>query len=161
MFSYQIFSVGSLSHIPHFLNPDTQHLIISGNQIIKLESGLTYYSELLTLNMSFNQISSLGMDQFMSQTNLLSLDLSSNLVSKLRVGAFNGLESLTRLNMRENRIERLSSAVFTGLYYNILIFEILCLVEKILKYLSKLPACLFGLTAHIETLCLVAAKFWI
>ena len=87
---------------------------ISGNQIIKLESGLTFYTELLTVNMSANRISSLGRDQFMSQTSLNSLDLSSNLVSKIRVGAFNGLESLTRLDMRDNRIEKLSSAVFTG-----------------------------------------------
>ena len=51
---------GSLSHVPHFLNPDTEILDVSGNQIVKLESGLTYYPDLLTVNMSSNSFRSLG-----------------------------------------------------------------------------------------------------
>ena len=51
---------GSLSHVPHFLNPDTEIMDVSGNQIVKLESGLTYYPDLLSVNMSANSLRSLG-----------------------------------------------------------------------------------------------------
>ena len=49
-----------MSHVPHFLNPDTEFLDVSGNQIVKLESGLTYYPDLVSVNMSANSLRSLG-----------------------------------------------------------------------------------------------------
>ena len=105
---------GSLSHVPHFLNPDIELLDISDNQIVKLESSLNYYTQLASINFSRNSLRSLGRDQFRSQTGLRDLELSDNLLSKIRVGAFNGLESVVSLNMRNNRIERLNTEVFTG-----------------------------------------------
>ena len=82
--------------------------------ILKLEHGLTYYTELTLVNLSRNSIHSLGRNQFINQNKVTDLDISSNLLSKIRVGAFNGLESLHTLNMKDNKIEKLGSAVFTG-----------------------------------------------
>ena len=105
---------GTLKNIPHFLNPDIDTLDLSDNQIVKLESGLSFYTELTLVNLSRNSIQSLGRNQFMNQNKVIDLDISSNLVSKIRAGAFNGLESLNTLNMKDNKIEKLGSAVFTG-----------------------------------------------
>ena len=46
------FAGGSLSHVPHFLNPDVELLDVSGNQIVKLESGLTFYTQLVNVSMA-------------------------------------------------------------------------------------------------------------
>ena len=43
---------GELSHVPHFLDPDTEELDVAGNMILKLEAGLTFYSRLLSVNIS-------------------------------------------------------------------------------------------------------------
>ena len=45
---------GELSHVPHFLDPDTEELDVAGNMILKLEAGLTFYSRLLSVNISGN-----------------------------------------------------------------------------------------------------------
>ena len=47
-----LLSGGSLSHVPHFLNPDIELLDISDNQIVKLESSLNYYTHLASINFS-------------------------------------------------------------------------------------------------------------
>ena len=47
-----LLSGGSLSHVPHFLNPDIELLDISDNQIVKLESSLNYYTSLASINFS-------------------------------------------------------------------------------------------------------------
>ena len=107
-------SEGTLKNIPHFLNPDIETLDLANNNIIKLESGLTFYTELTLLNISRNSIKSLGRNQFMNQNKVIDLDISSNLVSKIRVGAFDGLESLRTLNVKDNKIEKLGPGVFTG-----------------------------------------------
>ena len=106
---------GTLKNIPHFLNPDIETLDLAHNTILKLEHGLTYYTELTLVNLSRNSIHSLGRNQFINQNKVTDLDISSNLLSKIRVGAFNGLESLHTLNMKDNNIEKLGSAVFTGI----------------------------------------------
>ena len=106
---------GTLKNVPHFLNPDIDTLDLSDNQIVKLESGLSFYTELTLVNISRNSIQSLGRNQFMNQNKVIDLDISSNWVSKIRAGAFNGLESLHTLNMKDNKIEKLGSAVFTGI----------------------------------------------
>jgi len=108
-------SEGTLKNVPHFLNPDIDTLDLSDNTIVKLENGLSFYTELTLVNLSKNSIKSLGRNQFMNQNKVIDLDISSNLVSKIRAGAFNGLESLNKLNMKDNKIEKLGSAVFTGL----------------------------------------------
>ena len=38
--------------MPHFLDPDTEELDVAGNMILKLEAGLTFYSRLLSVNIS-------------------------------------------------------------------------------------------------------------
>ena len=107
-------SEGTLKNVPHFLNPDIDTLDLSDNTIVKLENGLTFYTELTLVNLSRNSIKSLGRNQFMNQNKVIDLDISSNLVSKIRAGAFNGLESLHTLNIKDNKIEKLGAAVFTG-----------------------------------------------
>ena len=107
-------SEGTLKNIPHFLNPDIDTLDLADNNIVKLESGLTFYTELTLVNISRNSIKSLGRNQFMNQNKVTDLDISSNLVSKIRAGAFNGLESLHTFNMKENKIKKLGTSVFTG-----------------------------------------------
>jgi len=105
----------SLAHVPHFLAPDTTTLDLSDNSIVKLESGLTYYTELIRVNISSNNLHSLGRNQFSSLSELTVLDLSNNRLSKIRQGAFAGLHSLDQLDLRHNSLERLGAEVFTGL----------------------------------------------
>ena len=88
---------GSLSHVPHFLNPDIEMLDLSDNRISKLEGGFTFYLGLKKLNLSGNSLASLGRGQFSSQTSLAQLDLSHNSLAKLRSGAFAGLAQLSQL----------------------------------------------------------------
>ena len=108
-------SEGTLKNIPHFLNPDINTLNLANNNISKLESGLTFYTELTLVNISRNSMKSLGRNQFMNQNKVPDLDISINFVSKIRKGAFNGLESLQPLNIKNNKIKKLGSAVFTGI----------------------------------------------
>jgi len=105
----------SLAHVPHFLAPDTTMLDLSDNSIVKLESGLSFYTELMRVNLSSNNLHSLGRNQFLSLSQLTILDLSNNRLSKIRQGAFAGLHSLDRLDLRHNSLERLGGEVFTGL----------------------------------------------
>merc|ERR1719391_5635 len=55
-----------LAHVPHFLAPDTTMLDLSDNSIVKLESGLSFYTELMRVNLSSNNLHSLGRNQFSS-----------------------------------------------------------------------------------------------
>ena len=107
-------SEGTLKNIPHFLNPDIDTLDLANNKILKIESGLTFYTELTLVNISRNTLKSLGRNQFMNQDKVMDLDISSNMVSKIGEGAFNGLENLQTLNLKENEIKKLESGVFTG-----------------------------------------------
>ena len=99
-------SEGTLKNIPHFLNPNINTLNLANNDIVKLESGFTFYGELSIVNISRNSIHSLGRNQFMNQNKVTDLDISSNLVSKIRKGAFNALESLKTLNIKNNKIKK-------------------------------------------------------
>ena len=92
-------SEGTLKNIPHFLNPNINTLNLANNDIVKLESGFTFYGELSIVNISRNSFHSLGRNQIMNQNKVTDLDISSNLESKIRKGAFNGLESLKTLNI--------------------------------------------------------------
>ncbi|XP_065191618.1 uncharacterized protein LOC135822720 [Sycon ciliatum] len=70
---------------------------------------------LATLDLSFNNISSLQAGSFAGLSNLRTLDLSFNQLSTLTTEVVNGLANLETLDLSFNRLSSLSAGVFKGM----------------------------------------------
>ncbi|XP_044765354.1 slit homolog 1 protein-like [Coccinella septempunctata] len=105
-----------LEVIPLQLNPDLRHMDLSNNKISNLYYALSIYENLLSLDLSTNNLSSLGSDKFKSQINLRVLNVSRNTIEKLKKDSFNGLKALVTLDLSYNRLEKLHNLTFLELH---------------------------------------------
>ncbi|KAK9890470.1 hypothetical protein WA026_010553 [Henosepilachna vigintioctopunctata] len=106
----------ALEVIPLQLNPEIHHLDLSNNKISNLYYTLSIYENLLTLDLSTNNLSTLGFEKFKSQRNLQVLNISRNNIDKLKKDSFNGLKALVKLDLSFNRLERLHNLTFLELH---------------------------------------------
>lgn len=83
---------------------DLTTLDLSGRGISNMGEGLGYFANLTDLNLSNNNISSIG--QLNKLTNLTSLNLSNNKLSS--IGSINKLTKLTTLDLSNNSLTELS-----------------------------------------------------
>lgn len=111
-----ICSSAALEVIPLQLNPDLHHMDLSHNKISNLYYSLSIYENLLSLDLSNNNLSSLGSDKFKSQINLKVLNFSRNSIEKLKKDSFNGLKALVNLDLSYNRLEKLHNLTFLELH---------------------------------------------
>lgn len=103
---------GRMDVVPILLNPATIRLDLSHNRIKTILPGFAFYHELQVLNVSYNEIVSLGESNFGSQIALQTLIIRKNKISKLENRAFIGLSSLIHLDANNNYIESIHSATF-------------------------------------------------
>lgn len=104
-----------LDVIPILMNPGTLELDLSHNRIKTILEGLTFYNELEYLDLSHNEVVTLGSQNFASQRSLHTLIISNNKVSRILSRAFLGLSKLTTLDLSDNYIETVENNAFGSL----------------------------------------------
>lgn len=101
---------------PFTLNPSIRRLELANNQIKAFDDSLTHYQLLEYLDMSHNNIDSLGGKSTFSQSKRLRvIKLNWNMISTIAGDAFFGLESLKVLELRGNSIDELGAYSFSNL----------------------------------------------
>lgn len=105
-----------LEVVPIQLNPDVQHMDLSKNRITNVHFTLSFYSNLVSLDLSSNKIQTLGSGNFESQNKLKVLNLSNNKVEFLSKDSLKGLKNLTELDLSFNHLEELSVDSFHDLH---------------------------------------------
>ncbi|KAL3289731.1 hypothetical protein HHI36_023129 [Cryptolaemus montrouzieri] len=137
----------ALEVIPHQLNPEIRHMDLSNNKISNLYYALSIYENLITLDLSTNNISFLGSDKFQSQRSLQVLNISYNNIEKLKKDSFNGLKAIVKLDLSYNRLERLHNLTFLELHS----LQIIILSGN---RITHLESGLFKTTKHLKELVL-------
>lgn len=102
----------NLDTVPILLNPGTKHLDLSHNHIKRIMPGFAFYHELQYLDMSHNDVVSLGNKNFISQTLLTTLVISNNNISQLHAKTFDGLSVLKEIDLSYNYIEAIDNVAF-------------------------------------------------
>ena len=103
---------GKMDVVPILLNPNILHLDLSHNRIKTILPGFAFYHELKVLNISYNELVSLGEGNFISQKKLEVLIIKNNKISNLEGKAFDGLSSLREIDASYNYIENIHSNTF-------------------------------------------------
>lgn len=106
----------SLEFVPIQLNPDLQRLDLSHNKIVQIHFSFHFYERLVSLNLSYNKIKSLGTSNFNLQRNLTLLDLSNNLIEAISKDSLKGLKALTQLDLSNNNLEEINPAALRELH---------------------------------------------
>jgi Leucine-rich repeat (LRR) protein len=101
-----------LEVVPIQLNPNVKTISLRDNRIGDVHFTLGFYSNLRSLDVSHNRISSLGSKNFELQEKLVSLNVSENQIANLSKFTFSGLKSLRVLDLSGNLIESLEGGVW-------------------------------------------------
>ena len=101
-----------LEVVPIQLNPNVKTISLRDNRIGDVHFTLAFYSNLRSLDVSRNRISSLGSKNFELQEKLVSLNASGNQIANLSKFTFSGLKSLRVLDLSRNLIESLEGGVW-------------------------------------------------
>jgi len=107
----------NLDIVPITLNPSVQRLILGRNKIKSIDTGtLTFYHELLHVDLSHNHLVRIQPGSFASQTKLVQLHLNSNKISHLSNRTFGGpqsvMNSLAVLYLQSNLLDTIDPGVF-------------------------------------------------
>jgi len=104
-----------LDVVPNFLNPALRSLKLAHNRISTIRESLDFYADLELLDLSHNNIDSLGKRHLESQNMLTSLNLSYNALHHLEEQAFSGLARLQVLDLRNNQLTRIDDYILGDL----------------------------------------------
>ena len=104
-----------LDVVPILLNPGTKEFDLSHNHIKTILPGFAFYHELRYLDLSHNEIVSLGAQNFGTQKSLHTLVVSNNKISRVQNRAFLGLPLLQDLVLSDNYIESIENNAFNAL----------------------------------------------
>ncbi|KAK8757600.1 uncharacterized protein LOC144125366 [Amblyomma americanum] len=101
----------ALDVIPITLNPEIRELHLTRNNIRNIMSAFSVYQQLKFLDVSYNQLRTLGADNFpLAELKVLLLD--SNAVTELEANTFRGLQTLLELQLRRNALTYVPSRAF-------------------------------------------------
>ena len=125
-------SDGHLEYVPHTLNPALKELILYDNHIRGIKSSLSVYRNLQLLDISRNQLSSLGEDNFLENSRIETIVLKTNALTSIENNTFNGLSSLKRMYLNDNKLEELNANAFRKLSS----LQTLDLSENRISYIS-------------------------
>ncbi|CAH1406344.1 unnamed protein product [Nezara viridula] len=101
-----------LAVVPIQLNPDLEVIELQENRIANVDYTLTFYTSLRKLDVSNNKINSLKAHNFENQGKLLSLNASYNNITTLSKDAFKGLKLLRNLDLSHNNIMNVEPGSF-------------------------------------------------
>lgn len=113
-------STKSLSDIPETIDPDTQVLDFSDNNLGQLTKELFVKKQLVNLQrlyLSKCRINTVHTDTFKGLTNLVEMDLSSNFLESVPTLAFSNCPSLMKLALSSNPIKDVKRLAFNHLSY--------------------------------------------
>jgi Leucine-rich repeat (LRR) protein len=105
-------SGSNLRVVPIFLNPQIKYLSLAQNQIKDITLSFQFYAELQFLDLSLNQLDSLGKTNFDAQKNLKVLNVSFNSLKVLETEVFTGLTGVEVLDLTGNQIDRVEREIF-------------------------------------------------
>ncbi|XP_013792068.2 leucine-rich repeat-containing protein 4B-like [Limulus polyphemus] len=105
----------NLEVVPITLNPELRELVLKNNNIKGIMSSFSVYHNLEYLDVSHNQLITIGKNNFQKQNQLKYLLLSRNMLSSLQNETFSGLEKLTVLHINENLLQEVPPNVFSVL----------------------------------------------
>lgn len=97
-----------LDIVPIQLNPEIRHIDLSYNRITTLHLAFGFYDSLESLDLSYNIIHTIGVDNFSLQQRLITLNLSNNLIRNIAKNGLNGLNNLVNINLSNNNISELN-----------------------------------------------------
>lgn len=96
---------------------DLEYLDMSKNQLVSLgKNNFEIQSRLRILHLNDNMVSSLNNHTFRGLISLQVLRLDKNFLLEITANVFQGLSSLEILDLSQNRISNLAPAAFSGLY---------------------------------------------
>ena len=101
-----------LDVVPILMNPRTISLNLSCNRIKTIISSFAFYHELKILNISHNEINSLGEGNFVAQIALGELNIRNNSLTEVPQNAFEGLSSLHTLDLSYNNLQTIHYYAF-------------------------------------------------
>ncbi|XP_064632065.1 leucine-rich repeat neuronal protein 1-like [Lineus longissimus] len=105
-----------LKYVPKGLPLDTEVLILKGNLIASIHEELPKLTNLVELDLSFNEISRLGQQPlFQNLTSLQYLNLDHNNLHSLLHGSFSGLLNLKELCLANNKLDDIQVHALGGL----------------------------------------------
>ncbi|KAG7167148.1 Leucine-rich repeat-containing protein 70-like 1 [Homarus americanus] len=105
----------SLEVVPILLNPRVQTILLTRNKIRALSQSLVFYSDLRKLDISDNEIDSLGRKNFKEQENLTELRVSNNSIKVVEGTSLQGLVGVKMLYLDNNQISHIEDGAFRGL----------------------------------------------
>lgn len=105
----------SLQVVPILLNPNVKTILLTRNKIQQLSQSLVFYTNLKKLDISYNEIKSLGKKNFEAQQELVELRLSNNRLTTLESTSLQGLAGVRVLLFVNNRISTIEDGAFIGL----------------------------------------------
>ncbi|XP_013773373.1 leucine-rich repeats and immunoglobulin-like domains protein 2 isoform X1 [Limulus polyphemus] len=103
----------NLDVVPITLNPELRELVLKNNHIKSIMASFGVYHNLEYLDVSHNQLITIGKNNFQKQSHLNYLLLSRNMISSIQNETFLGLEKLTVLHMNENFLQEIPPNVFS------------------------------------------------
>ncbi|XP_077283031.1 fish-lips [Arctopsyche grandis] len=106
----------ALEVVPIQLNPEATHINLTRNNIHSVQLTLAFYTKLTTLDISHNNINTLGNRNFDSNFDLVFLNASNNSILSIEKNAFIGLKSLIILDLDNNRISNVHPLAFKDLH---------------------------------------------
>lgn len=101
-----------LDSVPILLNPRVQDLLLPDNNIRTLAQSLVFYLDLRFLDLSGNDLESLGENNFNEQRKLRELRLGHNKLQSVEAKALRGLAGLQKLALHHNAITHLEDGAF-------------------------------------------------
>ena len=143
---------GSLDLVPITLNPRLRELHLAANQIKSVKETLSFYNNLLLLDLNENQLQTLGERNFAQLKTLKVLKVGSNRLGQLGNQTFAGLASLQQLYLPHNELRTVHSDVFRNL-------NRLRLLDASHNALATLPADAFASLTTLELLNLSHNRF--
>ncbi|XP_045612649.1 carboxypeptidase N subunit 2 [Procambarus clarkii] len=105
----------SLEVVPILLNPRVQTIILTRNKIRALSQSLVFYADLKKLDISDNEIVTLGKKNFEEQKSLQELRVSNNHLKTIEGTALQGLVGIRVLHLDNNKIFLVEDGAFRGL----------------------------------------------
>ncbi|CAG2163352.1 unnamed protein product [Oppiella nova] len=104
-----------LEYVPHTLNPALKQLILLDNHIRGIKSSLSVYRNLELLDISRNQLTTLGEDNFLESSRIETMVLNENKLTSVQNNTFNGLVSLKKLYLSQNNLQEVNANTFRPL----------------------------------------------
>ncbi|KZC11938.1 PREDICTED: amphoterin-induced protein 2-like [Dufourea novaeangliae] len=101
-----------LEVVPIQLNPEIKHLDLSNNRVGSIHLSFGFYGNLETLDLTSNNIHTLGSDNFVFQKSLATLNVSNNGIRALAKNTLQGMDTLRELNLAGNNISDMDEQAF-------------------------------------------------